>query len=97
MKLTVVNGKAHLILFSTREIAKLEEIRYSYGDKDLPWRKKVIPVFGSFYTETLPSPLYQVICIGKLFTSKIQWTVKLDLKVHYEMSSYVALKIKQLK
>ena len=94
MKLTVVNGNTHLILFSTREIAKLVEIQYLYGDKDLPWRKKVISMFGSFYTETLPSPLYQVICIEKLFTSKIQWTVKLDLEVHYEMSFYVALKLK---
>ena len=82
MKLTVVNGKPDLILFSTREIAKFEEMRYSYGNKDLPWRKKVIPVFGSFYIETLPSPLQQakpgylyweIICIKDAMESEVRF------------------------
>ena len=41
MKLLEVDGNPHLALFSTRKICKGEEICYDYGEKNLPWRKKV--------------------------------------------------------
>lgn len=37
----LINGKPHLILVARRDINPEEEIRYDYGKRDAPWRKKV--------------------------------------------------------
>ncbi|KAK3085669.1 hypothetical protein FSP39_006918, partial [Pinctada imbricata] len=39
MKLKVINGYPRLCLFATRDININEELRYDYGDNDLPWRE----------------------------------------------------------
>lgn len=41
MKVVPYMGKAHLCLFATLPIACGQEIRYDYGDTQLPWRKRV--------------------------------------------------------
>lgn len=41
MKTVDVAGVPHLCLFALRDIAPGEEITYSYGDGDWPWRKQV--------------------------------------------------------
>uniref|UniRef100_A0A8W8NXV7 SET domain-containing protein n=1 Tax=Magallana gigas TaxID=29159 RepID=A0A8W8NXV7_MAGGI len=40
MKILEVDGVPHLVLYASRKICKGEEIRYDYGEKNLPWRKK---------------------------------------------------------
>ncbi|KAJ8017776.1 hypothetical protein HOLleu_44588 [Holothuria leucospilota] len=40
MKKRVFKGQPHLCLFALREIHSQEELRYDYGQPDLPWRTK---------------------------------------------------------
>nr|XP_034322321.1 N-lysine methyltransferase KMT5A-like [Crassostrea gigas] len=40
MKILEVDGVPQLVLYASRKIGKGEEIRYDYGEKNLPWRKK---------------------------------------------------------
>lgn len=41
IKTIEVNQQPHLCLFAVRDIKQGEEITYSYGDSDWPWRAKV--------------------------------------------------------
>jgi SET domain-containing protein len=41
MKRILVGGKPHLCLFAARDINRVEEITYDYGDSSWPWREKV--------------------------------------------------------
>ena len=38
------NNTHHLCLFALRNIEENEELRYDYGDPNLPWRKKT-PIY----------------------------------------------------
>ena len=38
IKIVVENCEPHICLFAKREIKKGEEIRYDYGEDNLPWR-----------------------------------------------------------
>ena len=38
MKLVIVENQPRLCLFANRDIEKGEELRYDYGEPDLPWR-----------------------------------------------------------
>ena len=40
MKKVMVHSLPHLCLFAVKEIFSGTELRYDYGVKDLPWRKK---------------------------------------------------------
>ncbi|XP_078322112.1 N-lysine methyltransferase KMT5A-A-like [Crassostrea virginica] len=42
MKLKIFNSYPRLCLFANRQINKGEEVRYDYGEKDVPWRKKEV-------------------------------------------------------
>lgn len=52
MKILEVDGVPHLVQYASRKICKGEEIRYDYGEKNLPWRKKVC-IFISFHQRIL--------------------------------------------
>ncbi|XP_071350264.1 histone-lysine N-methyltransferase set-1-like isoform X5 [Trachinotus anak] len=43
IKTIAVDGKPHLCLFAIKDISPGEEITYSYGDCDWPWRSKRTP------------------------------------------------------
>lgn len=38
IKIIEIEGDPHLCIFATRDINVGEELRYDYGEKDLPWR-----------------------------------------------------------
>ena len=44
MKTIDGDGMPHLCLFALRDIAPGEEITFSYGDADWPWRKQVLNI-----------------------------------------------------
>ena len=41
MKIIEIDQQPHLCLFATQDIPAGEELRYDYGYKKAPWRKKV--------------------------------------------------------
>lgn len=41
MKLEVFNNQPKLCLYASRDIEIGEELRYDYGEKNLPWRKVI--------------------------------------------------------
>lgn len=41
MKKIIVDGTPYLCLFALRDIRAQEELRYDYGQTDMPWRLKV--------------------------------------------------------
>lgn len=41
MKKTIIDGMPYIVLFSTKVIARGEELRNNYGPKSLTWRNKV--------------------------------------------------------
>lgn len=40
MRQITVDGKLHLAMFAIKDVEEGEEVRYDYGVRDLPWRKK---------------------------------------------------------
>ena len=65
-KVIKVDGKPRICLFALRRIQRNEEIRYDYGDKDLPWRKvsfltlssEISLFFSSHFQETIHPSLF---------------------------------------
>ena len=49
MKMIAVEGMPHLCLFALKDIDPGEEITYSYGNADWPWRKKVTLLIDKRY------------------------------------------------
>lgn len=41
VKKVVIGNNCHLCIFALTDIPCDSELRYDYGDKDLPWRKQV--------------------------------------------------------
>lgn len=42
IKKIIVNNAPHLCIFALRDINKDDELRYDYGEKNTPWRKRKV-------------------------------------------------------